>query len=119
MGVIMQGFTSTELANNTGDVLMAAAGGPVEITRHGKPQFVLMTQALYTQLLARNGMEPEEPAMVEPVDLAKAPNARQVKPASKTAKKAKRKKKKTKETPEANANAALELMQALQSWSDD
>jgi prevent-host-death family protein len=116
----MRGFTATELANNTGDVLMAAAGEPIEITRHGKPQFVLMTQALYTQLLTQNGMEPQSPATPEAVIPATgAPKVAQAKPAVKTARKAKRKKKKAKTPPESNATAALELMQALQSWSDD
>lgn len=115
----MRGFTATELANNTGDVLMAAAGAPVEITRHGKPQFVLMTQALYAQLLEQNGIAAEATADI-PEPVASQPKiAKQAKPASRSPKKAKRKKKKTKETPQADANAALELMQALQSWSDE
>ncbi len=118
----MRGFTATELANNTGDVLMAAAGGPIEITRHGKSQFVLMTQALYTQLLAQNGIDTEILATSEPVSPTSKPKVSQVKSSMKTAKKtkkAKTKKAKSRDVPEANANAALELMQALQSWSDD
>ena len=36
-------FSSTELSNNTGDVLAAAAQGPVAINRHGKPRFVVLS----------------------------------------------------------------------------
>ena len=36
----MKQFSSTELANATGDVLAAVAQAPVVIARHGKPRFV-------------------------------------------------------------------------------
>jgi len=39
----MRNFTSTELANKTGDVLAAAAQEPVNIQRHGKARYVLLT----------------------------------------------------------------------------
>ncbi len=53
----MRGYSATELANNTGDVLLTAAGEPVEITRHGKPRFVLMTLDRYEKLLELAGGE--------------------------------------------------------------
>ena len=49
----MKDYTATELANRTGDVLMAAARETVEITRHGKPQFVILSRERYQQILAR------------------------------------------------------------------
>lgn len=49
----MKDYTSTELANNTGDVLMAAARETVEITRHGKARFVIMSHERYQKLFAR------------------------------------------------------------------
>lgn len=102
----MRGFTATELANNTGDVLMAAAGAPVEIIRYGKPQFVLIRQTHYVQLLEQNRVAPEPLApLIENIEKVE-PKVRQ--PA-----------KKPKEMPKADANAALELVQALQSWSDE
>jgi len=39
----MRAFSSTELANKTGDVLAAAAQEPVAIQRHGKSRFVVLT----------------------------------------------------------------------------
>ena len=39
----MRHFTATELANNTGDVLAAAAQEPVRIQRHGKSRYVLLS----------------------------------------------------------------------------
>jgi prevent-host-death family protein len=36
-------FASTDLKQTLGDVLAAAAQGPVAISRHKKPRFVLMT----------------------------------------------------------------------------
>ncbi|TYC63954.1 type II toxin-antitoxin system Phd/YefM family antitoxin [Rhodobacterales bacterium] len=39
----MRAFSSTELANKTGDVLAAAAQEPVAIQRHGKSRFVMLT----------------------------------------------------------------------------
>ncbi|MFD2857159.1 type II toxin-antitoxin system Phd/YefM family antitoxin [Seohaeicola zhoushanensis] len=48
----MREYSSTELANNTGDVLSAAAQEAVEITRHGKPRFVLMSRERYERLIA-------------------------------------------------------------------
>jgi prevent-host-death family protein len=43
----MQSFPSTDLKQTLGDVLAAAAQGPVAITRHKKPRFVLMTVEEY------------------------------------------------------------------------
>lgn len=47
----MQQFTSTELANSTGDVLAAAAQAPVKIGRHGKARYVVLTVERYEQLV--------------------------------------------------------------------
>ncbi len=49
----MREYSATELANNTGDVLAAAAGEDVEITRHGKPRFVIMSRERFERLLRR------------------------------------------------------------------
>lgn len=35
-------FTSTDLSKRTGDITSAAMRGPVVITRHNKPAFVMM-----------------------------------------------------------------------------
>jgi len=36
-------FTSTDLRKRTGDITSAAMRGPVVITRHNKPAFVMMS----------------------------------------------------------------------------
>lgn len=46
-------FSSTELANNTGDVLAAAAQEPVQIARHGKPRYVVLTTERFAELQDR------------------------------------------------------------------
>jgi antitoxin Phd len=46
----MRHFTSTELANKTGDVLAAAAQEPVHIQRHGKARFVLLSVEQFERL---------------------------------------------------------------------
>ena len=46
-------FSSTELANATGDVLAAAAQEPVQITRRGKPRFVVLTTERFAELNGR------------------------------------------------------------------
>jgi antitoxin Phd len=46
-------FSSTELANRTGDVLAAAAEAPVVIARHGKPRFVMLSAEQYERLRRR------------------------------------------------------------------
>ena len=51
----MQQFTSTELANKTGDVLAAAAQAPVKIARHKKARYVMLTVERYEQLLKGQG----------------------------------------------------------------
>lgn len=58
----MREYSATELANNTGDVLQAAAQEAVEITRHGKPRFVLMSHERYEVLL--NGRNPRRAVKV-------------------------------------------------------
>lgn len=50
----MRLFSSTELANNTGDVLAAAAQEPVQIARHGKPRFVVLTTEKFAMLNSRH-----------------------------------------------------------------
>jgi antitoxin Phd len=47
----MKDYTATELANKTGDVLMAAARETVEITRHGKPRFVILSYDRFEKLM--------------------------------------------------------------------
>ena len=49
----MRNFTSTELANKTGDVLAAAAQEPVNIQRHGKARYVLLSVEQFERLSAR------------------------------------------------------------------
>lgn len=49
----MKQFSATELANHTGDVLAAAAQGPVSIARHGKARFVVLTAEQYTLIQTR------------------------------------------------------------------
>ena len=49
----MQGYSSTDLANRTGDVLSDAERGAVEITRHGKPRFVVLSKVQYDELVRR------------------------------------------------------------------
>ena len=47
----MRSFSSTELANKTGDVLAAAAQGPVAINRHGKPRFVMLSAEQFERMI--------------------------------------------------------------------
>ena len=49
----MRNFSSTELANNTGDVLAAAAQEPVNIQRHGKARYVLLSVEQFERLSMR------------------------------------------------------------------
>lgn len=49
----MKQFSSTELANRTGDVLAAAAEAPVTIARHRKPRFVMLSTEQYDRLRHR------------------------------------------------------------------
>ena len=62
----MREYSATELANNTGDVLSAAAQEAVEITRHGKPRFVLMSHERYDRLLTRG--DPRRAVRVADID---------------------------------------------------
>ncbi|ULB12137.1 type II toxin-antitoxin system prevent-host-death family antitoxin (plasmid) [Cereibacter azotoformans] len=50
---IVEEFPKTALSRRTGDVLAAAATGPVCLTDHGKPRFVLMTMAQFERLSGR------------------------------------------------------------------
>jgi len=45
-------FSLTDLSNRSGEVVEAAFRGPVEITRHGKRKFVLLTAEDYDRLTA-------------------------------------------------------------------
>lgn len=49
----MRNFSSTELANKTGDVLAAAAQEPVNIQRHGKARYVLLSVEQFERLNAK------------------------------------------------------------------
>lgn len=46
----MRRFSLTDLSNRSGEVVEAAYGGPVEITRRGKRRFVMMTAEAYDRL---------------------------------------------------------------------
>ena len=48
----MRRFSSTDLSNRSGEVVEAAFRGPVEITRHGKRKFVLLTAEEYDRLIS-------------------------------------------------------------------
>lgn len=45
----MRSFPSTHLKQTLGDVLDAASHGPVAITKHSKPRFVLMSIREYEE----------------------------------------------------------------------
>jgi prevent-host-death family protein len=45
-------FSLTDLSNRSGEVVEAAFRGPVEITRHGKRKFVLLTAEDYDRLVS-------------------------------------------------------------------
>jgi antitoxin Phd len=47
----MAHFSLTDLSNRSGEVVEAAFKGPVEITRHGKRKFVLLTADDYDRLV--------------------------------------------------------------------
>ncbi len=46
----MARFSLTDLSNKSGEVIEAAFKGPVEITRHGKRKFMLLTADDYDRL---------------------------------------------------------------------
>ena len=50
---MMRNFSSTELANKTGDVLAVAAQEPVHIQRHGKSRYVLLSVEQFESLNTR------------------------------------------------------------------
>jgi antitoxin Phd len=45
-------FSLTDLSNRSGEVVEAALRGPVEITRRGKPKFMLLTAEDYDRLVS-------------------------------------------------------------------
>jgi prevent-host-death family protein len=47
----MAHFSLTDLSNRSGEVIEAAFKGPVDITRHGKRKFVLLTATEYDRLV--------------------------------------------------------------------
>ncbi len=47
----MTNFSLTDLSNKSGEVVEAAYKGPVDITRHGKRKFVLLTAEDYDRLV--------------------------------------------------------------------
>lgn len=47
---LLKDFPKTALSRRVGDVLAAAAAGPVSLTDHGKRRLVLMTVAQFEQL---------------------------------------------------------------------
>lgn len=57
---IVEEFPKTALSRRTGDVLAAAATGPVCLTDHGKPRFVLMTMAQFERLSGRTDGRTED-----------------------------------------------------------
>lgn len=50
----MAQFSLTDLSNRPGEVVEAAIRGPVDITRHGKRKFVLLSADRYDELTARD-----------------------------------------------------------------
>ncbi|GAA0241430.1 hypothetical protein LNAOJCKE_4933 [Methylorubrum aminovorans] len=46
----MASFTLTDLGNRSGEVVEAAFGGPVDITKRGKRKFVLLTAEQFDRL---------------------------------------------------------------------
>ncbi len=69
----MKTFASTDLKQNTGDVLDAANREPVAITRHSKPRYVLMSMDAYNarfpndprRAIALEEMPPDHLSMIE------------------------------------------------------
>ena len=54
----MRNFTLTELNHRSGEVIEATYRGPVSITKHGKPRFVMMTSDHYERL--QGGGDPRQ-----------------------------------------------------------
>lgn len=50
----MASFTLTDLGNKSGEVVEAAFGGPVDITKRGKRKFVLLTAEQFDRLTGRS-----------------------------------------------------------------
>jgi antitoxin Phd len=47
---VVASFTLTDLDNRSGEVVEAAFGGPVDITKRGKRKFVLLTAQQFDRL---------------------------------------------------------------------
>ena len=67
----MRSFSSTDLANKTGDVLAAAAQGPVAINRHGKPRFVVLSAEQFERITARGDTRRSYAVADMPADLGR------------------------------------------------
>lgn len=47
----MASYTLTDLSNKSGEIVEAAFRGPVDITKHGKRKFVLLTADQFDRLV--------------------------------------------------------------------
>jgi len=72
----MRHFSSTDLANKTGDVLAVAAQEPVHIQRHGKSRYVLLSieqfEALNTKADHRRAVHVDDMRKNEAADMITA-----------------------------------------------
>jgi prevent-host-death family protein len=48
-------FSATELANKSGDVMLAAERAPVAVLKHGTPRYVVLTVDAYEMLVKARG----------------------------------------------------------------
>jgi antitoxin Phd len=48
-----QKYTLTDLNNRAGEVIEAAIRGPVDITKHGKRKFVILSADRYDEIIAQ------------------------------------------------------------------
>jgi prevent-host-death family protein len=74
----MASFTLTELSNKSGEVIEAAFSGPVDITKHGKRKFVLMTAEQFDRLKeasAQRAFRTDEPTAEERQFFLSGPDA--------------------------------------------
>ncbi len=63
-------FTASDLARNAGSLLEAAQRGPVEITKHGKPKYVVLAKDEYDRL--RGAADTRIPGRVSEMPAAEA-----------------------------------------------
>lgn len=50
----MKQFSAKDISRNAGDLWMSATVGPVAITKHRKPRFVVMSYDQYTALVGES-----------------------------------------------------------------